>query len=41
MRSIQDAAAVAFALKDIVTEPDPTSTHEEALGQLYRLSRAW
>ena len=37
MRSIEDAAAVAFALKEIVTEPAPTSTHEEALGQLYRL----
>ena len=37
MRSIQDAAAVAFALKEIATEPAPTSTHEEALGQLNRL----
>ena len=36
MRSIQDAAAVAFALNDILSKPIPSAAHEEALIQLYR-----
>ena len=34
MRSIQDAAAVAFAFKDVLNLPAPTVTHTNALVEL-------
>ena len=37
MRSIQDAAAVAFALKEIATQPGPSIAQVDALLRLYRL----
>ena len=36
MRSIQDAATVAFAFKDVLNLQGPTVTHTNALVELYR-----
>ena len=37
MRSIQDAAAMAFAFKHVLNLPAPTATHTKALVELHRL----
>ena len=37
MRSIQDAAAVPFAFKDVLNLPAPTAMRAKALVELYRL----
>ena len=36
MRSILDAVATAFALMDILTEPEPREAHLKALAKLYK-----